>query len=101
MTRDRHRAERRLRQFQRSARARLALDGPQIDPRRVPDADRLAAPFLERIGARERVQLLLWASMALVLAFSLVSFFSAPLMGVDLAMSALVVGMMLILSYVM
>jgi len=54
----------------------------------IPDSERFAAPLLERIGVRGRVQLVLWASMTIVFAVALVSFFSAPLMDVDVAISA-------------
>jgi hypothetical protein len=98
----RRQAVQRLHRFEEAARARLALE-PQLPEHRslVLDSDRLAAPFLERIGVRGRIQLVLWGGMMIVGVFSLVSFFSAPLMDFDLAISALLVLTMLVLAYAM
>jgi hypothetical protein len=98
----RRQAVQRLRRFEEAARARLALEPASPEPRPlVLDSDRLAAPFLDRIGVRGRIQLVLWGTMTIVGVFSLVSFFSAPLMDFDLAISALLVLTMLILAYAM
>ena len=95
-------ARRRLRRIQQAALKRLAFEGPQLDARKVIfDSERFAAPLSERLGPKERVQILLWGSMTIVGAIALVSFFSAPLMDLDIAVSAVVVGTMLILSYLM
>jgi hypothetical protein len=95
-------ARRRLRRIEQAALARLAVEGPLLDPRQVIfDSERFAAPLAERLGARERVQILLWGSMITVGAFALVSFFSAPLMDLDTAIFVLLVAAMLVLSYVM
>jgi hypothetical protein len=100
--RPRRRAMQRLRRFEEAARARLAREPASLEPRPlVLDSDRLAAPFLDRIGVRGRIQLLLWSGMTIVGVFSLVSFFSAPLMDFDLAISALLVLTMLVLAYAM
>jgi hypothetical protein len=97
----RREAIQRLRRFEQAARPRLRLEPPLVDRSLVLDSDRLAAPFLERIGVRGRIQFLLWGTMTIVGVFSLVSFFSAPLMDFDLAISGLLVGTMLILAYAM
>jgi hypothetical protein len=100
MTRERRKAEHRLRRFEEAVRMRLALEGaPLLDHQVIPDADRLAAPLLERLGVRGRVRLVLWTTMTIVFAIALVSFFSAPLMDADLAVSAALVGTMLTVSY--
>jgi hypothetical protein len=92
---------RRLRRIDRAARTRLAMEGPALDTREVIfDSERFAAPLSERLGPRERVQILLWSSMAIVGGFALASFFSAPLMDLDIAVSAVLVAAMLVLSYV-
>jgi hypothetical protein len=106
VTRERQSAERRLRQLEWAARARFALDAQLfdraiLDRSLIPDSERFAAPLLERIGVRGRVQLVLWASMTIVFAVALVSFFSAPLMDLDVAISAALVGTLLILAHVM
>jgi hypothetical protein len=93
-------ARRRLRRMEQAALARPTLDGPRMDPDRVIlDSERYAAPLSERLGARGRVQLLLWGLLLIVGAFALVSFFSEPLMSLDTAVSAVLVTAMLILSY--
>ena len=97
----RREAVQRLRRFEGAARARLTFDPPPESRSPVLDSDRLAAPFLERIGVRGRIQLLLWSGMMIVGVFSLVSFFSAPLMDFDLAISALLMLTMLVLAYAM
>jgi hypothetical protein len=95
-------ALRRLRRRERAALAWRVPDGPLADRGGVVfDSERFAAPLSERLGPRERVQILLWGSLLTVGACALVSFFSAPLMDFGLAMSAVLVGTMLILSYVM
>ncbi len=96
-------ALRRLRRIEAAARARFAFDGPAArDPRPVIfDSERYAAPLAERLGPRERVQIVLWGTMTIVGFIALVSFFSAPLMDADVALSALAVATMLILSYLM
>ena len=100
LERSRRAALRRLRRREQAALARLA-EGSPIDSRIVIfDSARYAAPLHERLGPRERVQILLWASMLIVFGLALVSFFSAPLMDYSLAVSALLVGTMLILSYI-
>lgn len=99
MTRERARAKHRLRQLVRAAQARLALDGPPVDRSTVPDSERFAAPLLERLGVRGRVQLVLWASLTIVFLVALISFFSAPLMDPGVAISAGLVGAMLMGSY--
>ena len=94
-------ARRRLQRRERAAWARLVHDGPPVSSgAAVLDSERYAAPLYQRLGPRERVQIVLWASMAVVFVCSLVSFFSTPLMDRDLAVSALLIGTMLILSYV-
>ena len=81
--------------------ARLAEEAPRVDSRLVIlDSARYAAPLHERLGPRERVQILLWGLLLVVFGFALVSFFSAPLMDRDLAVTALLVGSMLILSHI-
>jgi hypothetical protein len=98
----RRHAVQRLRRFEETAQARPALEPPSPEHRSlVLDSDRRAAPFLDRIGVRGRIQLLLWSGMTIVGVFSLVSFFSAPLMDFDLAISALLVLTMLVLAYAM
>ncbi|HYM73343.1 MAG TPA: hypothetical protein VET89_10195 [Stellaceae bacterium] len=98
----RQEAARRLRRIEAEARARLAAElKPLADFTGIVDSDRLAAPFLERIGTRGRVQLVLWAGMSVAGACAIVSFFTAPLMGLGTAMSSVLVGTMLILAYVM
>ena len=99
----RHReALRRLRRMEDAALTRLILDGPADDPRRIVlDSERYAAPLLERLGPRGRIQLLLWAVMIGFGFCAIVSFFTAPLMGVDLAVETTLVLGMLILSYLM
>src|SRR5271170_8114614 len=80
---------RRLRRIDRAAQTRLAMESPVFDAREVIfDSERFAAPLSERLGPRERVQILLWSSMAIVGGFALTSFFSAPLMDLDIAVSA-------------
>jgi hypothetical protein len=95
-------AARRLRRMEQAVQSRLAIEGPPFDARRIVlDSERYAAPLLERLGARGRVQLLLWG---IVIAFGLCaifSFFSAPLMSVDLAVETVLVLLMLFLSYLM
>jgi hypothetical protein len=92
----------RLRRIEAFARERLAA-GParSKDLPIVLDSERFAAPFLERIGIRGRVQLLLWSGFAAVGACTIFSFFTAPLMELGTATSAILVATMLILSYVM
>jgi hypothetical protein len=95
-------ALRRLRRMEQAAQARLALDGPPVERQEfILDSERYAAPLLERLGARGRVQLLLWGAMVGIGICAIVSFFTAPLMGVDLAVETVLVGLMLVLSYVM
>jgi VIT1/CCC1 family predicted Fe2+/Mn2+ transporter len=96
-------AIRRLRRMERNALERLALEGPSVDPtaRVVLDSERYAAPLAERLGPRERVQVLLWASLAIVGAVALVSFFSAPLMDEGTAIVAVLVATMLALSHLL
>jgi hypothetical protein len=95
-------ALRRLRRMEQAALERLALEGPQIDPTQVVlDSERYAASLAERLGPRERVQLLLWASMTIVGAVALVSFFSAPLMDEDTAVVAVLIATLLALSHLM
>jgi hypothetical protein len=88
--------------MEQAARSRLVVEGPAVDPdRAILDSDRFAAPLAERLDARGRVQLVLWGSMLVVFGLALVSFFSAPLMDFDTAIAAVLVAMMLFLSYVM
>jgi len=92
---------RRLRRIDRAARTRLAMKGLALDAHEIIfDSERFAAPLAERLGPRDRVQILLWGSMAIVGGFALASFFSAPLMDLDIAVSAVLVAAMLVLSYV-
>lgn len=92
----------RLRRIELSARLRLAAESPpRQDLSTIRDSERFAAPFLERIGIRGRVQLLLWAGVVAVGMCTIFSFFTAPLMELGTAMAAIVVVTMLILSYVM
>jgi hypothetical protein len=94
-------AQRRLRRIERAALARFAPERTPVGPREIVfDSERFAAPLSERLGPRDRVQILLWGSMMVVGAVALVSFFSAPLMDLDIAMSAVLVAAMLIVSYV-
>jgi hypothetical protein len=91
----------RLRRIEITARLRLASQRvPQADFSTLRDSERLAAPFLERIGTRGRVQLLLWGGMTAVGACTIFSFFTAPLMELGTAMSVVLVATMLVLSYV-
>jgi hypothetical protein len=95
-------ALRRLRRMEQAARARLAFEGPSAAANRIVlDSERYAAPLLERLGARGRIQLLLWSVAAAFGLCAIVSFFSAPLMSVDLAVETVLVLLMLILSYLM
>jgi hypothetical protein len=95
-------ALRRLRRMEQAALALLALDGPALDRKEIIlDSERYAAPLLERLGARGRVQMLLWGAMIGIGACAVVSFFTVPLMGADLAVETMLVGLMLVLSYVM
>jgi hypothetical protein len=97
----RHRdARRRLRRMEEAALSRLALEGPTDRRQVVLDSERYAAPLLERLGARGRIQMLLWGAMIGIGVCAIVSFFSAPLMGVDLAVETVLVGAMLSLAYV-
>jgi hypothetical protein len=91
----------RLRRIEASARLRLAAESPPRDLSTTLDSERYAAPYLERIGIRGRVQLLLWGGATLVGTCTIFSFFTAPLMELGTAMAAIVVLTMLILSYVM
>ncbi|MBV8779433.1 MAG: hypothetical protein JO032_18030 [Alphaproteobacteria bacterium] len=107
---ERERAEKALR-LRRTARLRL----DRYRPRRftetaignaaaasrpvVLDSERYAAPLAERLGPRDRVQIVLWGAMTLVGLLSIASFFSAPLMDLGLAMSAGIVAALLVLSY--
>ena len=92
----------RLRRIELAARRRLMAEPALADDlSAVRDSERFAAPFLERIGIRGRVQLLLWGGMAAVGACTIFSFFTAPLMGLGTATSAILVMTMLVLSYVM
>ena len=92
----------RLRKIEITARARRAAEPASREQlSAAPDSERLAAPFLERIGPRGRVQLLLWGGMSIVGCCTIVSFFTAPLMELSTAMSVVLVTAMLILSYVM
>ncbi|GEM_PF-4522146 len=93
---------RRLRRIELAARLRFAVERMAFEERQVVlDTERLAAPVLERLGPRDRIQLLLWAGMTVVLGFALASFFSAPLMDPDLAIYGVIVTTMLILAYIM
>jgi hypothetical protein len=93
-------ARRRLRRTERATRARLAMNGPVARSDRVVlDSERYAAPLSERLDARDRVQVVLWGAMLIVLAVSIVSFFTEPLMDVDTAIAGVTVTTMLILSY--
>jgi hypothetical protein len=95
-------ARRRWRRMERAARARLAMDEPSMRSDRVVlDSERYAAPLSERLDARDRVQVVLWGAMGIVLAIAIVSFFTEPLMGLDTAVAGVVVTTMLILSYLM
>lgn len=95
-------ARRRWRRMERSARARLAMDEPSMRSDRVVlDSERYAAPLSERLDTRDRVQVVLWGAMGIVLAIAIVSFFTEPLMGLDTAVAGVVVTTMLILSYLM
>src|SRR5580704_19689277 len=77
----REEAQRRLRRIELSARLRLMAEpAPADDLSTILDSERFAAPFLERIGIRGRVQLLLWSGMAAVGVCTIFSFFTAPLM---------------------
>jgi hypothetical protein len=97
----RNEAALRLRRIEITARLRLASQRtPQSDFSALRDSERLAAPFLERIGTRGRVQLLLWGGMTAVGACTIFSFFTAPLMELGTAMSVVLVATMLVLSYV-
>jgi hypothetical protein len=97
----RNEAALRLRRIEITARLRLASQRvPQADFSTLRDSERLAAPFLERIGTRGRVQLLLWGGMTAVGACTIFSFFTAPLMELGTAMSVVLVATMLVLSYV-
>lgn len=97
----RNEAALRLRRIEITARLRLASQRmPQPDFSALLDSERLAAPFLERIGTRGRVQLLLWGGMTAVGACTIFSFFTAPLMELGTAMSVVLVATMLVLSYV-
>jgi hypothetical protein len=97
----RREAMRRLRRFEGGALPRRIGDAPSAAAGGVIlDAERYAAPLAERLGPRERVQVVLWGSMLLVGLFAIVSFFSAPLMDLGLATAALLVVTMLVLSYV-
>ena len=96
----RREAQFRLRRFERAAASRFAVEAPSAGQSSIIlDSERYAAPLAERLGPRDRVQIVLWGSMLIVGAFALVSFFSAPLMDFDLAMSAVAVAAMLVLSY--
>jgi hypothetical protein len=97
----RNEAALRLWRIEVTARLHLAAQRPQADLSALRDSERLAAPFLERIGTRGRVQLLLWSGMAAVGACTIFSFFTAPLMELGTAMSVVLVATMLVLSYVM
>ena len=100
--RQRQEAARRLRRIESDARSRRAIErGRREELSTVLDSERFAAPYLERIGIRGRVQLLLWGGMSLVGFCTIVSFFTAPLMELGTAMSVVLVATMLILSYVM
>ena len=100
--RQRWEAARRLRNIEINARARRTAEpAPRDHLSGVLDSERLAAPFLERIGVRGRVQLLLWGGMTIVGFCTIVSFFTAPLMELSTALSVVLVTAMLILSYVM
>ena len=91
----------RLWRIEVTARLHLAAQRmPQADLSALRDSERLAAPFLERIGTRGRVQLLLWGGMTAVGACTIFSFFTAPLMELGTAMSVVLVATMLVLSYV-
>jgi Flp pilus assembly protein TadB len=95
-------ARRRLRRMERAARARLAVEGPAARSDRVVlDSERYAAPLSERLDARDRVQVVLWGAMLIVLAVAIVSFFTEPLMDLDTAIAGVTVTMMLVLSYLM
>lgn len=97
----RNEAALRLRRIEITARLRLASQRmPKPDFSALLDSERLAAPFLERIGTRGRVQLLLWGGMTAVGACTIFSFFTAPLMELGTAMSVVLVATMLVLSYV-
>jgi hypothetical protein len=92
----RRHAQRRLRRF---ARASSTEHAPRELTPVILDSERYAAPLAERLGPRDRVQIILWGSLLVVLLLSLLSFFSAPLMDSGLAVSAGVVIAMLVLSY--
>ena len=95
-----HAARRRLQWREQAAFAWLTEVGAAVNKRSaVLDSARYAAPLHERLDARDRVHILLWGSALIVLGCMLVSFFSQPLMDYGLAMTALFVGALLILSY--
>ena len=99
----RHEAVQRLQRIAITARResrRAAGRVPQPDRSAVLDSERLSAPFLERIGTRGRVQLLLWGGLTAVGACTIFSFFTTPLMELGTAMSMILVATMLVLSYV-
>jgi hypothetical protein len=92
----RRQAQRRLQRFERPFAERRAPVEPEPV---VLDSERYAAPLAERLGPRDRVQIILWGSLLVILMLSLLSFFSAPLMDFGLALSAGLVVAMLVLSY--
>jgi hypothetical protein len=100
---DRHRRaeRRRIRRVRQAALAPLMVEGLAHRDQVIRDSERYAAPLSERLDTRDRIQILLWALLLIVGAFALVSFFSAPLMDRGLAITALSVAIMLILSYLM
>ena len=98
----RQNAERRLRRIEDAARRRLAFEALRfVSPSTMLDSDRLSGTLSERLGARGVVQLVLWGLMSAVGACVLVSFFTAPLMELDLAVKAVLAAALLALSYIL
>jgi hypothetical protein len=94
-------ARRRLRRMEQAALAPLAFNGTAVASTEIIlDSERYAAPLLDRLGARGRIQMLLWSVAIIFCACAIVSFFTAPLMSVDLAVESTLVWLMLVLSYI-
>lgn len=94
-------AQQRLRRLDEAAQWRRALDGPAVPSSLMLDTDRLSGTLSQRLGVRGMIQLLLWGLMAAVGAITLVSFFTAPLMELDLAVKAVLAVTLLALSYIL
>ena len=78
---------------------RLRPQAPRRAGAALPDSEREPMSFFDTLDGQEWLRAILWSALAVVLMWAIVSFFSAPLMGLDVVIVSGLVTALLVTAY--